>query len=195
MTAPHGVSNFFCPADMKYSLFQLFDSETDEFDLRMAEMARDTCMNPDIDLLIDNPLEIQKFRKSCSQMQTTLNKTFVKGEHVMNRIYSGPGFSPVYLGYKSADIGWTYVNIFAHWDMPFILLSGVLRMISQCSECMLFDNSCAKPCEGNIISQTDMELWGGNRKKSRNKKRKSMRKYESKISNKSKKYKRSSRKL
>ena len=176
MTAPHGTDNFVCPGYNKLSLFQLFDSDPDAFERRMVDIARDTCRNPLTPLIIqkDAHLSYDQFKTSCSQMESTFNKEFKKGDAVMNRLYTSTGFAPIYLGYESLDKGWKYVNIFAHMDKNIIFLNNVLDKCKLCSECILIDNSCASPCSDDgpfKPSQEEMDSYGGTKRKHKLRKR------------------------
>ena len=177
MNTPNGVRNYFDPTDV--SLFELFDGDPIEFARRMVERTQTYCENLGSRHPQDD-IEYNKFQTACYQKETTFNQTFLKDSKVMQRTYMGPGFAPVYVGYKSKDGGWKYVNLFAHityildWKYARSLtLKQILNWCSRCSECTLIDTSCAEICSDSNPPPTQMEIetMGGKRCVSRRQQR------------------------
>ena len=162
MNTPNGVCSFYAPEEM-VSLMHLFDQDPAAFERRILEITEYYCSNS---IKIDQefpPEFVAKYKNACTGMTSTFNKEFVRGNPVMNRKYTGPGFSPLYMGYQASDGGWKYVNLFAKTEQPFMYLNHVLDLCSKCSECILIETSCAQPCYAEGPSQSDLVSTGGKR--------------------------------
>lgn len=164
MNAPNGVCSYYAPEEMM-SLMKLFDQDPAAFESRILQITENYCSNSS-NVHQDqefHPEFFAKYKNACTGMTSTFNKEFVRGNPVMNRKYTGPGFSPLYMGYQASDGGWKYVNLFAKIEQPFMYLNHVLDLCSKCSECILIETSCAQPCYAEGPSQSDLVSTGGKR--------------------------------
>jgi hypothetical protein len=165
---PNGVCSY-NSFSSKIDLYSVFDTP-EMFAEKTASFNAEQCSDEDLTAAYKDDLNFANYKRACTGKTTTFNKEFKKGQNVMNRTYSGPGFAPIYMGYISADTGWKYVNAFAHFS-DVTTLQSILDLCLNCSVCTVTDRSCAPPCSGTRISQADIESTGGTRRLRKQRKR------------------------